>query len=52
MSSCKSLWIKPISLALFTVLDEAPTPLGGNVSAPGARRESFVTLALPVDCCC
>ena len=24
---------------------------GGNVSAPGARRASFVTRALPVDCC-
>ena len=23
----------------------------GNVSAPGARRASFVTRALPVDCC-
>ena len=26
--------------------------LWGNVSAPGARRASFVTRALPVDCCC
>ena len=25
--------------------------LWGNVSAPGARRASFVTRALPVDCC-
>ena len=25
--------------------------LRGNVSAPGARRASFVTRALPVDCC-
>ena len=24
---------------------------GGNVSAPGTRRASFVTRALPVDCC-
>ena len=24
---------------------------GGNVSAPGARRASFLTRALPVDCC-
>ena len=34
----------------------APTPTPnpssrGNVSAPGARRASFVTRALPVDCC-
>ena len=28
-----------------------PRLLGGNVSAPGARRASFVTRALPVDCC-
>ena len=28
-----------------------PRPLWGNVSAPGARRASFVTRALPVDCC-
>ena len=27
------------------------TTNGGNVSAPGARRASFVTRALPVDCC-
>ena len=26
--------------------------LRGNVSAPGAHRASFVTRALPVDCCC
>ena len=26
-------------------------PQGGNVSAPGARRASFVTCAPPVDCC-
>ena len=25
--------------------------LWGNVSAPGARRASFLTRALPVDCC-
>ena len=25
--------------------------VGGNVSAPGARRASFLTRALPVDCC-
>ena len=24
----------------------------GNISAPGARRASFVTRALPLDCCC
>ena len=29
----------------------ATATLGGNVSAPGARRASFVTRALPVDCC-
>ena len=28
-----------------------PRPPRGNVSAPGARRASFVTRALPVDCC-
>ena len=27
------------------------TVLWGNVGAPGARRASFVTRALPVDCC-
>ena len=34
-------WFEPCS---------SPTE-GGNVSAPGARRASFVTRALPVDCC-
>ena len=28
-----------------------PPRIWGNVSAPGARRASFVTRALPVDCC-
>ena len=33
-------------------LDALPSAiLRGNVSAPGARRASFVTRALPVDCC-
>ena len=28
-----------------------PPPQRGNVSAPGARRASFVTRAQTVDCC-
>ena len=31
--------------------EEGEGSLRGNVSAPGARQASFVTCALPVDCC-
>jgi hypothetical protein len=39
---------------LRTILHKKQIKSGsrGNVSAPGARRASFVTRALPVDCCC
>ena len=44
---CAGLSARPF----FAARHEVILQLRGNVSAPGARRASFVTRALPVDCC-
>ena len=42
----------PEVISLISKLGAMMVLIRGNVSAPGARRASFVTRALPVDCCC
>ena len=46
-----NVWVVGLVICHISRHDGCSCPWG-NVSAPGARRASFLTRALPVDCCC
>ena len=43
--------VEPLDAVTSQTALSLSSGLWGNVSAPGARRASFVTHALPLDCC-